>query len=255
MSRPLHLDSLPPVARLASVALGLARPSAAGDVWRFGVSRLDALALPLAALHEVFPDAEGDGPAAAAAVLLLALLAARQGPIVWVRDDAARRDGRLYGLGLAELGCNPDRLLLVEAPDVLGVLRAGHDAVACPAIGAVILAVTGTARALDLTVTRRFAHAAGRSGVPTLLLRQGEVRPTAAFSRWRVAAAPSQPLAAGAPGLPSFTFRLDRHRGGAPGFAINLEWDRDRSVLRTPLPGAAPALAARRTRRQERRVA
>lgn len=238
---------------MARVALGLVPAAPAGARLRFDMPRLDALDLPVAALHELLPAAAGDGPAAAGFALLLALIAARPGPIVWLREDRARRDGRLHGLGLAELGCDPDRLLLVEAPDTLAVLRAGHDAVHCAAIGAVIIEPFGDARAFDLTASRRLAMAAAASGVPALLLRTGSARPTAAFSRWRVAAAPSRPLPAGAPGLATFALTLDRHRGGVPGFDIQLEWDRDRTAFRTSLSGAAPAVAARRTGDPRRR--
>ncbi len=219
----------------------------------FGVARLDGLGLPVAALHETLPQAPGDAPAAAAFVLMLALLGRRPGPIVWLREDRARRDGRLHGLGLAELGCDPDRLLLVEAPDTLGVLRAGHDAVNCAAIAAAIIEPHGEARAFDLTASRRLAMAAARSGVPALLLRSGDARPSAAFSRWRIAAAPSRPLAAAAPGPATFALTLDRHRGGVPGFTLQLEWDRDSNSFRPPLPGAAPAMVPLRTRDQDRR--
>lgn len=256
MSRPdrlARLDALPPATRLALAALGHQLP-VAGARLGFGIGRLDDLALPVAALHEIGAETADDAPAAAAFALLLALRADRPGPIVWLVEDRARHDGRLHGQGLAELGCDPDRLLLVRAPDTLALLRAGHDAVQCGAIGAAILAPFGAAKAIDLTVTRRLAMAAARSGVPALLLRSGEAVPTAAFSRWRVAAAPSVALPAGAPGRATFALRLDRHRGGVPGFDMQVEWDRDRGVF-APLSGGAPALAPRRAGSEGSRAA
>ena len=172
--------------------------------------------------------------------LLLALRCGRDGPVVWLREDKARRQGRLYGRGLAELGLDPARLLLIEAPDTLAVLRAGAEAVACAAVAVVIIEPWGKAPALDLTATRRLALAAARSGVTALLLRSGDQRPSAAASRWRIATGPSRALAASAPGPPVFDIALLRHRSGIAGFDTRLEWDRDQASFCRP-PEASPA--------------
>ena len=212
----------------------------------FGAADVDARlggGLAVAALHEIYAAAEGDAPAVAAMALLLALRNGRAGPIVWVGEDKARRDGRLYGLGLTELGVDPQRLLLVEAPDTLAMLRAGADAVACSGVAAVILAPHGRAAAVDLTATRRLALAAARSGVTVLLLRQGDTAPSAANSRWQVAAAASVQLVANAPGLPAFALTLLRHRGGVAGFSTIMEWNRDRTAFGTATAGGALAAA------------
>ncbi len=224
----------------------------------FGLAGVDARlggGLAVAALHEVFAAAEADGPAAAGFALLLALRCDRPGPVIWLREDKARMNGRLYGLGLAELGFDPARLLLVQAPDTLAVLRAGADAVACGAVATVIIEPWGRAPALDLTATRRLALAAAKSGVTTLLLRNGDPPPSAANSRWQVAAAPSLALPANAPGMPAFDVTLLRHRGGIAGFSTRLEWDRDRRAFGTALPGVAPAAAAQRARAPKQRRA
>lgn len=223
-----------------------ARPFAAAWL-SFGSEDLDARlggGLAMAALHEFY--AASDGPAAAALALLLALRCDRAGPLVWLREDRARHDGRPYGLGLAELGHDPARLLLVQVPDTLALLRAGAEAVACAAVAVVILEPWGKATAVDLTASRRLAMAAARSGVPALLLRQGQPVPSAAQSRWQVATAPSTALAANAPGAPAFDISLLRHRSGITDLSARLEWDRDRARFATPLPGAAPAASAQR---------
>lgn len=198
------------------------------------------------ALHEIH--AEGDEAAAAGFALLLAARSTRPGPLVWLREDKARRDGRIYGLGLAELGFDPGRLILVEAPDTLALLRAAGEAAACPALSGIILELAGKAAALDLTATRRLQLAAARAGMPILLLRPGKPAPSAAHSRWQVAAAPSVQLEARAPGLPAFDLTLLRHRGGVTAFDTRLEWDPDGRAFRAPLPGgglaAAPGRAA-----------
>ncbi len=246
MSRALALQAL-----LASpVAPPLMTPGLPAPRVEFGLAGLDERlggGLATAAVHEIIAAADGDDAAAAGFALLLALRCARPGPLVWLREDRGRGDGRPYGLGLAELGFDPARLLLVNAPDTLAVLRAGADAVACGAVGVVIIEPHGKAAALDLTATRRLALASARSGVLTLLLRgAGPVAPSAAQSRWQVAAAASVAMA-GAPGRPAFAIRLLRHRGGVTGFDLQLEWDRDRRAFGSPLSGGAPAVAAERT--------
>lgn len=227
-----------------------------GDAARVGFG--DALVdtrlgggLLVAALHEFYAAREGDAVAAAGLALLLALRCARPGPLLWLREDRARRGGRPYGLGLAALGADPAQLLLVQAPDTLAMLRAGAEAVACPAIAAVIIEQSGRADAIDLTATRRLGLAAARSGVLTLLLRAGAPVPSAAQSRWQVAAAVSTPLAANAPGLSAIDIRLLRHRGGLADVSARLEWDSDRRhfapARRAALSGGLSALVVNRS--------
>lgn len=263
MSRSLPFQAL--VASLAAtpVEAGLVRASAeaglrrdvrvAGACLSFGPAWLDDRlggGLAEAALHEIHAGSEADIGAATGFALLLALRCGRPGPLVWLRDDRARMNGRPYGLGLAGLGLDPARLLLVQAPDTLAVLRAGAEAVQCGAVGVVVIEPWGKSPALDLTATRRLALAAARSGVLTLLLRSGEARPSAAQSRWGVKAALSEALAANAPGHPAFDISLLRHRGGIAGFETRLEWNRDRRVFcraaGEALPGAVPAAAVQR---------
>lgn len=224
MSRP----NLAAIAALHLPSLAMATDA----VMRFGVVDVDELlggGLAISALHEFYSVSQG--ASAGAIALLLALRSDRSGPIVLVRDDKARLDGRLYGLGLVELGIDPARLLLVEAQDTLGVLRAAADAVACGGVATVILDVHGQAAAVNLTATRRLAMAASRSGVTTLLLRQGEPVSSAAHSRWQVAPAASTRFDGDAPGRPAFALTLLRHRGGIDGFSCILEWDRDRKIF------------------------
>ncbi len=210
-------------------------------------------------LHEVFalgPDAA----AAAGFVAGLVLCAAPAGrSMVWVRQSFAEAEaGGLYAPGLAELGLDPDAFILVGARDAVSVLRAGVEAVRCPALGAVVIEPWGVPRALDLTATRRLALAAARSGVTTFLLRSGgEPRPSAALTRWSVAAGPSLALAANSPGYPTFDIALLRHRAGIAGARWRVEWDRDRRLFResAPIPGAVVSVPAGRPAEGIRRLA
>lgn len=231
------------------------RRVAAGDGARVGLGVPDVDArlgggIARAALHELFAASAEDASAAAGFALLLAVRAGFEaGPLLWVREDRGERlGGRLHAPGLAELGVDPDRVLTVHAPDTLAVLRAGNDIVKCPGVGAVVIEPAGRATALDLTASRRLALSAARAGVFTLVLRSdASPMPSAAATRWQIASAPSTALEADAPGAPAFDIALLRHRGGLPGFAARLEWNRDDRCFRTPLSGGAPAAAPVRT--------
>lgn len=219
------------------------------------------------ALHELYAD-EGHHAGAAGFALLVALCGDVGKPLIWVREDRGERgDGRLHGPGLAELGADPARVILVTGRDALSVLRAAAEIVGCSAVGTVVVEPFGQAPALDLTASRRLALAAARSGVLALVLRAGATPvPSAAATRWRVAAAPSGALAADAPGPPAFDISLLRHRSGIAGFDARVEWDRDARSFRdiaphrvdvgAPLPGRvfAPA-AVRRPKDFGRRAA
>jgi protein ImuA len=231
-------------------------PIAKASGWfTLGAGRFDQRlggGLARGALHEVFAD-EADTGAATAFALILALRGAVSSkPILWIREDRLeRRSGALYGLGLIELGADPDRFIFVHAPDELAALRAGADSVKCGGLGAVVIEPYGKARALDLTASRRLALAAGTSGVLTLLLRVGaEPSSSAAQTRWQVAAAPSVPIEGNAPGAPALDVTLLRHRAGIAGFNARLEWDRDQQVCveqssrEQTLSGGVPAVAA-----------
>lgn len=235
-SRPASLPAL----------AGLAPPPvpAAGARLTLGLDAVDARlggGFEIAALHELYAQGEGDAASVAAFALLLALRCGRPGPVLWLREDRAARQDRPYGLGLADLGLDPARLVLVQAPDTLALLRAGAEAVGCAALAAVLLEPFGKAAAFDLTASRRLMLAAARSGVLTLALRSGDPVPSAAQSRWQVAAAPSLTLGAAAPGPPVFAVTLLRHRSGIGGFATRLEWDRDSASFTPPRSGLVPA--------------
>jgi protein ImuA len=66
--------------------------------------------------------------------------------------------------------------------------------------------------------------------------------PSAAQTRWQVAAAPSLRLTADAPSHPAFDIALLRHRGGISGFETRLEWNRDTKSF-APISGGVPAAA------------
>ena len=207
-------------------------------------------------LHELFGEqAEGAGSAAGFAAMLGLLACEAGGTLLWLRTaKAEQRSGALYMPGFAELGGDPSQLLAIRARDDLALLRAAADALRSPGFVAVVIECWGRPRPLDLTATRRLTLAAARSGVTALLLRiEAAPGPSTAETRWSVAAAPSSPLEANAPGRPAFDLDLLRHRSGRAGKSWRLEWDRDRRRFAAPaLPGAVVPVPAGREAVRER---
>lgn len=156
----------------------------------------------------------------------------------------------LNGEGLALLGMNPASLTIVEARSELDLLRAGLEAARCPGVDLVLLETKGRFAGYDLTASRRLALAAERSRTCVIVLRHdAQPRPSAAWTRWEIASAPSIPLEADAPGHPAIEARLLRWQGGPAGRSWRLEWNMDHGTFRdaaelAPLPGALVSLPA-----------
>lgn len=216
-------------------------------------------------LHEIFAETGERGSGAGFAVLL-ALLAGRGKPLLWLRTHAAQREaGQLHVAGLNELGLDPAALLLGLTPDEPALLRAAAEATRCAGLGALLIEGHGPMRGLDLTASRRLMLAAEVSGVTVLVLHvlpEFRFQPSAADTRWRAAAAPSTALEAEAPGAPMFELELLRRRAGPPAGAWRVEWNRDQTcftesdsrVAKTPLPRPVHALVAGRAAEARRRA-
>ena len=121
----------------------------------------------------------------------------------------------LYGPGLAEHGLDPARLILVTARRDDELLWAIEEALR-PGTG--LVAVVGEIGRLPMVAGRRLQLAAERSGITAFLLRRWRNaaeataernRPSAALTRWRIAALPSQSTA--------WAFSLYRHPGEGRG--------------------------------------
>lgn len=176
-------------------------------------------------LHELFAAGVDDGPSAAGFAAMLAVRFG--GDLIWLRQDRAEKhSGRLYAHGLADLGLDPAKVIMVLVDEPLQLLRAAADTIACAGSCTVIVELWQNPRALDLTASRRLAMAAADAGVALLMLRiDAESQPSAAWTRWRIAAAPSVPLEADAPGLPALTLELTRHRQGSQNRRWDVVWD------------------------------
>ena len=156
------------------------------------------------AVHEVFAEAGRQSAVATGFVAGLAARVTARRPLIWVRQDFSEIEaGALSMSGLCELGFDPRCLVTVRAPDTDSALRTTADALACDALGAVVLEVWGETRQLDLVASRKLTLAAQASGVTALLLRIAAVpEPSTAETRWIVRAAHSQPVAAATPHRP-----------------------------------------------------
>jgi protein ImuA len=189
----------------------------------FGIESIDGVlptgGIRLGALHEATSAGSDTEHAAAATLFIAGILARLDGPILWVL-----RQADLFAPGLAGAGMHPDRVVFAEAgKQVLPVMEEGfrHSGLA-----AVVAEHTGR---LSLVASRRLQLAAEQSGILAILIRRSPSfddpvlnEPTAAVTRWRIAALPSPPAlphAPDTPGLGRARWRLDlmRCRGGEPG--------------------------------------
>ncbi len=186
--------------------------------------------LPCGVLNEVAAGVHGDRPAAfgfvfaLAAVALQSRPASKFGPAVLVVSRRALADfGRPYGHGLAQLGLDVGRLLLIETrtdKDALWALEETLRSQARPALVAGALAGS-----LDLTMSRRLNLAAAPHGTPLALLRGPSTGGTrAAAARWRIGAAPAACDRFGAFARWRWRVALERCRNGRPGQWF-IEWD------------------------------
>ncbi len=238
------------IARLAATGGPASRPA---EGWlASGHGAFDAAiggGLMVGRTHEFFAADSLDGASAAAFAALFALRTPGQAPLLWLRTvDAGRRTGHIYAPGIAELGGDPGRLLLIETADPKMLLACANDAVRCAGSAAVIVESWGKFPLLDLTAGRRLTLGARDAGTTLLMLRLNAApTPSVAETRWSIVAAPSRALAADAPGAPAFDLELLRWRGGPAGTRWRLDWDKDEQAFRdAALSGAVLPLAARR---------
>ena len=181
----------------------------------FGVEALDRHlpggGIALGNLHDIAgsPDLADD---AAATIFLAGLLARVEGIVFW-----CLRWRDLYAPALHLAGLHPDRIIFVEAGTDINVLVAVEECLRQPGLGGVV----GELKKITLTASRRLQLAAEESGVPAFIFRRaspvGEnAEGTAAATRWRVRACPSERLGIPSLGRPRWELALERVRGGEP---------------------------------------
>jgi protein ImuA len=198
-------------------------------------------------LHEMV----GDTPANFTAATAFALIAAAQDksnarPLFFASLAKDRQErGQLYGHGVHQLGLDPHRMLLLEAPSEKELLWAAEEAANCDALGGVIVALGRRQKLYGFAASRRLKLRQVRNGVPLFIIRAMTGEPTAATARWRVVYAPSAGTnAAGAPmpllGLPRFRVVLE-HYAGWPAQGWTLELDETYGLHVVALPCDQPA--------------
>ena len=183
------------------------------------------LPAPLAlALNEVVA-AHADRPAAFGFLFALTALGleVRAGPAVFV---AARRTlaefGVPYGHGLAQLGLDVGRLLLVETGSDKDALWALEETLRSGVAATVAGAIAG---GLDLTSSRRLNLAAAAQRMPLVVLRGAKAEAaSAAATRWRIAAAPAARDRFGTFNHWRWRVALERCRNGRAGDWL-IEWN------------------------------
>ncbi|KQM17200.1 damage-inducible mutagenesis protein [Sphingomonas sp. Leaf24] len=181
----------------------------------FGDPLIDA-ALPgggiaAGALHEIAgsPELADD---ASATIFLAGMLARLEGPVFWCQSW---RD--LFAPALHLAGLHPDRVIHVEAGSDTNVLLAMEECLRHAGIGGVV----GEIGRYSTTASKRLQLAAEASGVTAFVFRRASKRDaapegTAAVTRWRIAASPSEPLGIPSLGRARWRVELERVRGSNP---------------------------------------
>lgn len=206
----------------------IASPIGDHRVIAFGVDALDSRigggGLRAGALHEVAARtcALVDD---AAATLFLAGIAAREakdgnGLVLWA---SCRTD--LYAPGLEQAGLAAADVIYARPRDDAALLAVVEDAVRDGTPSAIV----AEAGRVSMVATRRLQLVAAEADMPVLLLRRRRNReqdplgePSAAWTRWRIASAPSGRLAVAGVGRPRWLVELARQRGGES-FSLILE--------------------------------
>ncbi len=211
----------------------------------FGLPALDARlpqnGLAFGAVHEVAPAAE-DADLPAAFGFLLALLARTPGeaPLLLVLSAKKfTRCGTPHGHGLAGLGLDPSRLILVETGNDTEALWATEEAVRAHGPAAVATVFGGK---LDLKSSQRLLHAARDTKLPLLILRTGGESVPTATTRWRIGAAPGKRDRFGMLSGERWHVTLERCRNGQPGNWM-LEYDHATHCFGLASPMASTSLA------------
>ncbi len=236
-----------------------------------GLDRTLQGGLQLCALHEIVAARPRDRAAAsgfafAVAARFAGVPAKARAAIVWIVEaKAARETGGLYGPGLALLGVDPARLILVETRDAQESLWAMEEALKCHSPAAVIGEIWGLTKIYDLAASRRLVLAARKSGTPGLLIAAGlageaEHLSSGAGMRFEIATSASLclPSAGGRlpmPGKTVWAVRLVKARAGPQGFGFDrdkvhpLTWDPEKACFRDALSFAVPSLSGDRPAR------
>ena len=123
----------------------------------------------------------------------------------------------LFAPALHLAGLHPDRVIHVEAGSDTNVLLAMEECLRHAGIAGVVGEITK----YSTTASKRLQLAAEASGVTAFVFRRaskidGTLEGTAAVTRWRITASPSETLGIPSLGRPRWRVALERVRGGEP---------------------------------------
>lgn len=181
----------------------------------FGLSELDgrlpAGGIATGALHEITGSPELADDASATA-FLAGILARIEGPVFW-----CLRWRDLFAPALHLAGLHPDRVIYVEAGTDANVLLAMEECLRHAGLAGVV----GEVARYSTTASKRLQLAAEASGVAAFVFRRAAkldeiAEGSAATTRWRVTAFPSEDLGIPSLGRPRWQVALERVRGGLP---------------------------------------
>jgi protein ImuA len=145
-------------------------------------------------------------------------------PLFWTEPTSMLAEhGAPSAEGFRQYGLDPHRLTLVRASSLIDTLWAAEQALTLPG-ACVVCIIAPSAKPLSLTATRRLLLSAERSGSQCMLVRLDATNTSSAWTRWRIAAAPScgSRLELGSP---AFEVALERNRSGPAGQTWLLEWN------------------------------
>lgn len=181
----------------------------------FGVdaidSRLPGGGIVAGALHEISGGADMADDASAT-IFLAGILARTDGPVLW-----CLRWRDLFAPALHLAGLHPDRVIHVEAGSDANVLLAMEECLRHAGLAGVV----GELAKYSTTASKRLQLAAEGSGVAAFVFRRSSkvdqvAEGTAASTRWRITAEPSEDLGIPSLGRPRWRVALERARGGNP---------------------------------------
>lgn len=241
------------------------------EAWRMGCREADALlpqGLETDSLHEVkaFETVRGASAADWMASLGFSLrlsalrLAAmhrqgRAGVVLWCWPRVMAQElGHVSGRGIASLGLDPSRIIIVETAREAETLQALEEGLKS---GTLALAL-GVFEEASLNAARRLSLAAQARRTPCLITTHpGREAAAGCATRWRVCRTRSapHPFDAKAPGLSRFTVTLERCRArpqsaGLP--SLGLEWCDETLRFRMAAELAADAALPRGARQSSR---
>ncbi len=142
------------------------------------------------ALHPAHPGQEA-AVAGFAIALALSLQRARDAPLLWVQDrQAMMESGRPYGLGLAGLGFDPARLVVVAVKGAMNAFAAAEMGLEEAGLAGVLVDLPRRLPFDMLRLGKRLSLRAQTREIPCFLLHAGSVAiETSVATRWSVQSA------------------------------------------------------------------